>query len=240
MTWWEISLYTGTVLYMLALASIIFRMILENRSPVRTLAWIVVLLTIPVAGMVFYFWFGVNYRKIKMFSRKGLGDMKWLQYMSEDQKQLIKKSEFLQRRDSTEVRKLMTLLLNNNKALLTRNNRVDVLQNGEETFPALLDALREAKKFIHLEYYIMAEGRILTEIKEILLAKAAKGVEVRIIYDDVGCWGFRKGSSASCAPPASRYTPSCRCASTGASGKPITGTTGRLRSSTGRWGSSGD
>ena len=50
MTWWEISLYTGTVLYMLALASIIFRMILENRSPVRTLAWIVVLLTIPVAG----------------------------------------------------------------------------------------------------------------------------------------------------------------------------------------------
>ncbi len=193
MTWWEISLYTGTVLYMLALASIIFRMILENRSPVRTLAWIVVLLTIPVAGMVFYFWFGVNYRKIKMFSRKGLGDMKWLQYMSEDQKQLIKKSEFLQRRDSTEVRKLMTLLLNNNKALLTRNNRVDVLQNGEETFPALLDALREAKKFIHLEYYIMAEGRILSEIKEILLAKAAKGVEVRIIYDDVGCWGLSKG-----------------------------------------------
>lgn len=193
MTWWEISLYTGAALYLLALASIIFRMVLENRSPVRTLAWIVVLLTIPVAGMVFYLWFGVNYRKIKMFSRKGLGDMKWLQYMSEDQKQLIQKSEFLQRRDSTEVRKLMTLLLNNSKALLTRHNRVQVLQNGSETFPALLAALREAKKFIHLEYYIMAEGRILSEIKEVLLAKAAEGVEVRIIYDDVGCWSLSKG-----------------------------------------------
>lgn len=193
MTWWEISLCTGAVLYLLALASIIFRIVLENRNPVRTLAWIVVLLSIPVAGMVFYLWFGINYRKIKMFSRKGLGDMKWLQYMSEDQKQLIKKSEFLQRRDSTEVRKLMTLLLNNNKALLTRHNRVQVLQNGAETFPALLAALREAKKFIHLEYYIMAEGRLLSEIKEILLAKAAEGVEVRIIYDDVGCWSLSKG-----------------------------------------------
>ena len=58
---------------MLALASIIFRMILENRSPVRTLAWIVVLLTIPVAGMVFYFWFGVNYRKSRCSRARGWG-----------------------------------------------------------------------------------------------------------------------------------------------------------------------
>ena len=128
-----------------------------------------------------------------MFSRKGLGDMKWLQYMSEDQKQLIKKSEFLQRRDTVAVRKLMTLLLNNSKALLTRYNQVEVLDNGVETFPALFKALGQAKKFIHLEYYIMDEGRLLTELKNILLAKAAEGVEIRIIYDDVGSWSLSKG-----------------------------------------------
>lgn len=124
---------------------------------------------------------------------KGLGDMKWLQYMSEDQKQLIKKSEFLKKRESAEVRKLMTLLLNNSKALLTRYNRVEILNNGEETFPALFGALEQARKFIHLEYYIIAEGRLAIRLKEILLRKAKDGVEVRIIYDDVGSWGLSRG-----------------------------------------------
>jgi cardiolipin synthase len=118
--------------------------------------------------------------------------MKWLQYMSEDQKQLIKKSEFLQKKESVEVQKLMTLLLNNNKALLTRFNRVKVLQNGEETFHALFQALEKAQKYIHLEYYILEEGRLMNQLKDILLRKASEGVEIRIIYDDFGSWKLSK------------------------------------------------
>lgn len=188
MSWLEITIYVLIALYFLTVGSIVFNVILENRNPVRTLAWIIVLVTVPLIGFIFYLYFGVNYRKIKMFSMKGLGDMKWLQYMSEDQKQLIKKSEFLQKRETLEVRKLMTLLLNNSKALLTRYNRVEVLNNGKETFPALFEALEQAKKFIHLEYYIIAEGRLANRLKEILLQKAREGVEIRVIYDDVGSW----------------------------------------------------
>ena len=193
MSWLQIVIYVLIALYFLTVASVVFNVILENRNPVRTLAWIIVLITVPLIGFVFYLYFGVNYRKIKMFSMKGLGDMKWLQYMSEDQKQLIKKSEFLKKRESAEVRKLMTLLLNNSKALLTRYNRVEILNNGEETFPALFGALEQARKFIHLEYYIIAEGRLAIRLKEILLRKAKDGVEVRIIYDDVGSWGLSRG-----------------------------------------------
>ena len=193
MSWLQIVIYVLIALYFLTVASVVFNVILENRNPVRTLAWIIVLVTVPLIGFVFYLYFGVNYRKIKMFSMKGLGDMKWLQYMSEDQKQLIKKSEFLKKRESAEVRKLMTLLLNNSKALLTRYNRVEILNNGEETFPALFGALEQARKFIHLEYYIIAEGRLAIRLKEILLRKAKDGVEVRIIYDDVGSWGLSRG-----------------------------------------------
>lgn len=192
MSWLEIIIYVLIALYFLTVASVVFNVILENRNPVRTLAWIVVLVMLPLVGFLFYLYFGVNYRKIKMFSMKGLGDMKWLQYMSEDQKQLIKKSEFLKRRETSEVKKLMTLLLNNSKALLTRYNLVEVLNNGEETFPALFDALEQAQKYIHLEYYILGEGRILDRLKEILLRKAAEGVEIRIIYDDVGSWGLSR------------------------------------------------
>ena len=217
MTWLQIFIYIGVALYLLTVASVIFNVILENRNPVRTLAWIIVLVAVPFAGFLFYLFFGVNYRKIKMFSRKGLGDMKWLQYMSEDQKQLIKKSEFLQRRNTVEVRKLMTLLLNNSKSLLTRYNTLTVLDNGRETFPALFEALRSARKFIHLEYYILAEGRLLSELEEILLQKAAEGVEVRIIYDDVGSWRQASGC-----------IPSCPCATISLPAKPITATTARL------------
>lgn len=192
MSWLQIVIYVLIALYLLTVASVVFNVILENRNPVRTLAWIIVLVAVPLIGFIFYLYFGVNYRKVKMFSMKGLGDMKWLQYMSEDQKQLIKKSEFLQRRETVEVRKLMTLLLNNSKALLTRYNRVEVLNNGEQTFPSLFGALREARKFIHLEYYIIAEGRLADELKEILLERANAGVEVRIIYDDVGSWSLSK------------------------------------------------
>lgn len=123
---------------------------------------------------------------------KGLGDMKWLQYMSEDQKQRLKKAEFLKKEDMKEMRKLMTLLLNNSKALLTRYNKVDILNNGNETFPAIFSALAKAKRFIHLEYYIIETGELAGRLKEILIEKARSGVEVRIIYDDVGCWSLSK------------------------------------------------
>lgn len=192
MPWLKITISVFVALYFLTVASVVFNVILENRNPVRTLAWIIVLVTIPLIGFVFYLYFGVNYRKNKMFSMKGLGDMKWPQYMSEDQKQLLQKSEFLKRRESVEVKKLMTLLLNNSKALLTRYNQVEILNNGEETFPALFKALLQARKFIHLEYYIIAEGSLATRLKEILLQKAAEGVEVRVIYDDVGSWSLSK------------------------------------------------
>lgn len=192
MSWLQITIYVFIALYFLTVVSVAFNVMLENRNPVRTLAWIVVLVAVPFVGFVFYLYFGVNYRKIKMFSMKELGDMKWLQYMSEDQKQLIKKSEFLHNRETVEVKKLMTLLLNNSKALLTRYNKVEVLNNGSETFPAIFDAIRQARRFIHLEYYIIEMGDLTTELKKILIEKSGEGVEVRVIYDDVGSWGLTR------------------------------------------------
>lgn len=188
MHWQSVLTSILTGIYTLAIIGIIYKILLENRNPVRTLAWIMVLVWIPVAGLVLYIYFGTNYRKVKMFSMKGLGDFKWLQYMSEDQKQRIKKTEFLKREDMEAVKGLMTLLLNNSKALISRHNTVEVLNNGEETFPAIFQSIAKARKYIHLEYYIIEEGELSNKLKDILVKKAKEGVEVRLIYDDVGCW----------------------------------------------------
>lgn len=190
---WKVIISTSvTVLYVLAIIGIIYKIILENRNPVRTLAWMLVLILIPVAGLLLYIFFGTNYRKRKMFSMKELGDAKWLQYLSEDQKQRLTKAEFMSKKDMEAVKPLMTLLLNNSKALLSHNNVVDILNNGEETFPSIFQALSEAKKYIHLEYYIIEEGEISNKLKEILIKKAKEGVKIRFIFDDVGSWKLSK------------------------------------------------
>lgn len=192
MAWTTIIFYIIITLYVITVIGVMYTIIMENRSPVRTLAWMLVLSLIPGIGLLFYIYFGMNYRRIKMFSMKGLGDFKWLQYMSEDQKQRIKKTELLKREDMETVQRLMTLLLNNSKALLSRNNTVDILNNGEETFKAIFLAISKAKKYIHLEYYIIEKGELGERLKNVLIKKATEGVEVRVIYDDVGSWKLPK------------------------------------------------
>jgi cardiolipin synthase len=176
------------VLYAITIIATVVIVILENRSPLKSISWILVLIFLPVFGFVVYLVFGQSYRKKKMFSLKGLGDLKWLQAMSQHQKSRLEKNRFLKDERIHEKKNVMTLLLNNSKALLTAYNKVDVLNDGDETFGAIFKALRKAKDHIHLEYYIIENGTLATELKEILVQKAKEGVEVRVIYDDVGSW----------------------------------------------------
>ncbi|MFA8434069.1 MAG: cardiolipin synthase [Marinifilaceae bacterium] len=185
---WVHAIQLLGVLYALTILFTVLLVVFENRSPFKTISWILVLVTLPILGFIFYLFFGQNYRKQKMFSRKGLGDMKWLQVMSQDQKLRLEKNRFLKDERIHKKKNVMTLLLNNSKALLTGYNRVKILNNGDETFPAIFKALEQAKDHIHLEYYIIEEGELAGQLKEILIRKAREGVEVRVIFDDVGSW----------------------------------------------------
>lgn len=176
------------IAYLVILTGEICRLILDNRNPVHTLAWLVVLVTMPFIGIFLFYSLGLNYRKRKIFSRKGLGDLKWLNYMSEDQRDLLKKQKILKGRRLATERKLMTLLLNNNKALLTANNTIAVYNNGVNSFEAIFSAIERATSFVHLEFYIVEEGELATRLFALLLSKLKQGVEVRFIYDDVGSW----------------------------------------------------
>ncbi|NOU58921.1 cardiolipin synthase [Marinifilum caeruleilacunae] len=180
------------IIYALTIFATIVIVLLENRSPLKTISWILVLIFLPIFGFVVYLVFGQSFRKRKMFSLKGFGDLKWLQVMSQDQKLRLEKSRFLKDERIHEKKNIMTLLLNNSKALLSGNNKVEILNDGKETFSAIFEALRKAKDHIHLEYYIIEDGELASELLEILVNKAKSGVEVRVIYDDVGSWKLSK------------------------------------------------
>ena len=69
------------------------------------------------------------------------------------------------------------------------HNRITYYKNGETFFPAMIDALKEAKEFIFIEFFIISDGKEWDEVKQILIEKAKQGVEVRLVYDDLGCAG---------------------------------------------------
>ena len=70
-----------------------------------------------------------------------------------------------------------------------KGNRVTYYKNGEAFFPAMIEGLKKAKEFIFIEFFIITDGKLWTEVQEILKQKAQEGVEVRIVYDDMGCGG---------------------------------------------------
>lgn len=166
--------------------------LLDNRSPVKTISWILVLVLLPFVGILLYIYFGRNYRKMKIFTRKELIDADSFRLISQKYEIDISKiNQYANRKICSKVN-LMRLLYNNSKASLTMNNQITVLNSGKETFNELIQAIKDAVHHIHLEYYILEDDMIGNILKNLLIEKARKGVEVRLIYDDVGSWGLSK------------------------------------------------
>lgn len=182
----------ATILYVLIIVATIVVIIRQKRDPVKALAWITVIALLPVAGLVLYVVFGRNHRKEKIFNLKEIDDLQQFEELSHEQLKVISNPDSLLRQSIMDNRDIITLLLNNNKSLLTMKNRVTVLNNGKATFASITEALKSAKSFIHMEYYIFENDRVGSKIAKILMDKARAGVEVRFIYDDVGSWGLSR------------------------------------------------
>ena len=181
-----------TILYFLTVVFIAFLIILENRNPVKTISWTLVLVLLPFAGIVIYLFFGQEYRKTKMFSRKGLKDLEKLRNLTLVQLDNLPKNHYKISDLIFSKKRLINLMLSNSNAILTNDNQLQVLKNGEETFPAIFNSIENAKHHIHLEYYIIEDDVIGNYLRELLIRKAKGGVEVRLIFDDVGSWQLRK------------------------------------------------
>jgi len=170
--------------------SIIFLIIIQKGDPLRTISWIMVMIALPLIGIFLYVFFGRNYRKEKIFSRKGLAELERFGSLIEEQYSKITADETNADDAISSKKHLMTLALKNSKAVLTLNNKLDVLNNGKETFDAIKEELEKAKHHIHLEYYIIEADETGIQIRDILIKKAKEGIEVRLIYDDVGSWSL--------------------------------------------------
>jgi cardiolipin synthase A/B len=185
---WPVTSIIVEILLIITIIFVVFIVILENRNPVKTISWVLLIVFLPLIGIIFYFLLGRNYRKQKIFLKKSIKDFQNIdKYFAEQILNLKDKSNFYNEQIENKLG-IIKLLINNNKALLTEHNRVTILNNGAATFESIIEEIKKAKNSIHLEYYIIEEDTIGNTIKDLLIQKAKEGLKVRIIYDDVGSW----------------------------------------------------
>src|SRR3569833_1228195 len=186
---WELLIDIG---YILLIIGICLHIVYNTPSNDKALAYVLVTIFVPLAGIAIYFALGTNRRKNKLYSKKIVRNKTTLADLRE---RITLESE--KALDSQELaikkhKKLALYLLNDSMSPLTGGNEVKLLINGENKFPEVLDCIKSAKHHIHIQYYIFEEGEIGEEIKNALIQKAQQGVEVRFIYDDFGSSSIRR------------------------------------------------
>ncbi|MBC7866702.1 MAG: cardiolipin synthase, partial [Gloeobacteraceae cyanobacterium ES-bin-316] len=179
-------------IYILLVILVCLRIIFETRSTNKTLAYLLFTLFIPLVGMLFYLTFGINYWRKKRYDKKSAADKKMLEHISQKSKFYIDTALNVDDEAVKQNTELATMLLKDLGSPLTAGNSVKILINGEEKFPEMMQAIREAKNHIHLEYYIFEYDDIGAQLVQLLIEKAKEGLEVKFIYDDFGSPGIKR------------------------------------------------
>ncbi|MBQ8539904.1 MAG: cardiolipin synthase [Clostridia bacterium] len=158
----------------------VIRIIASDDNPDYKVPWLLFVLIVPIAGFMLYFLF--YSRKLKRKFVKRLNDLKGSSYKCDDSELL----EGLKKENPTAFShcKMLTNIADTH---VFTNTRLRYFPIGEDMLPALCEDLRKAEKFIYMEYFIIEEGKFWNSILDILKEKAAQGVEVKVLYDDIGC-----------------------------------------------------
>lgn len=177
---WEILV----LLYALTVIASVCVIISENRSPVRALAWVTTISVVPVLGLVLYIVFGRNIRARRMMKRS---KRRRLKYRSEGKQLSFQKSNL-----SENSHTLIRLASSLGSPPAQVENDVEIYKEGKPKFESLLRDIENAKKYIYIQYYIIADDKIGNAICDSLVKKAEQGVDITVVYDPVGSFASKK------------------------------------------------
>lgn len=172
------------ILYVVTALSTMIVIISENRNPLKTISWVLVLLMLPLVGLIIFYFFGEDSRKQRLISHRM-------------HKKLNRKS--VGRRDIQDMfnkpmehKGLINLLNRMKDTPLYDGTSVTFYSDGKTKFEALFQEIEKATKHIHIQYYIFLDDEIGQQMKSLLEKKASEGVEIRLLYDDVGSWKAKR------------------------------------------------
>lgn len=179
----QVMIYLFIGIYSITILGLVLVVIAENRNPLKTIPWVLVLMFAPGIGLIFYFFFGQDNRKQKIISRHT-----YKRIMKRPHEQPLAQDAC---NVPAQYQPLSNLIRNTNQAASLFGSRITIYTNGADKINALLDEIAKAKHHIHLQYYIFCDDETGNRVKSALIDKARKGVQVRVLYDDVGCWNVK-------------------------------------------------
>ncbi len=168
-----------TILWVI-IAMAVIHVVMDNRQPAKTMAWALVIIFVPVVGLVFYLFFGINHRKERMVSQLSVDQLTKRSMLGFVEQQNLRIPE--------RHKQLVDLFVNQSFSLPFKDNQIDIMTDGYAFFPELLKDIAKAKHHIHLDMYIFEDDALGRLVADALIDRARVGVMVRVIYDDVGCW----------------------------------------------------
>ena len=171
-------------LYALSVLTVIGVVLSENRNPVKSMAWVLVLLLLPVLGLVIYLIFGRSLKGMSLISRSHLRELRRMHGYPEAVPQEAADL-------SDDSRQLISLAGKLVRPHLFLGNSIDLFTLGKEKFESLKNDIRAAREYIHVQYFIIEDDQTGSEFLGLLMDKAREGVQVRVLYDYVGSFYFR-------------------------------------------------
>ncbi len=170
------------VLYFITVLAVVVVVLSENRNPVKSMAWVLVLVLLPVVGLVIYLIFGRSLKGMRLISRS---DLRELQRMND-----FSYPTDVSSRLTSESRQLISLV---NKLVgphLFDAGGIEVFTTGADKFASLKRDIAAATDHIHVQYFIIENDAVGGELLALLMDKARQGVQVRVLYDYVGSFYF--------------------------------------------------
>lgn len=170
-----------SIVHALNIAAIITVIFFQRKESPTRFAWLMVLAFFPIGGFVLYMLFGHNYvrRERLKYSERAASQLK------NHVRSQLDSAGGMEIADPRYVQ-LARMNLVNNESVLTRDNHVRVFTNGKDKFEALLEDIANAEEYVHLLYFIFRTDEMGLELLDLLTEKAAAGVNVAVVYDDVG------------------------------------------------------
>ncbi len=173
------------IVYLITAVGVIIVIISENRNPIKTITWIMVLIFLPIIGLIIYAFFGQDYTKRRRTISKRMYSKIKTRPLAE-----LNTSELIQY-PALHI-DLIKLLRNANQAHLLDGSSVEFFVAGRDKFDALFRDIDKATQHIHIEYYIWDDDVVGNILKGLLIKKSAQGVKIRIIVDAVGSWRVKE------------------------------------------------
>lgn len=167
---------------MIVMADVIFLLILffsERNSPSKILLWALILVLLPIVGFILYIVIGQTFYSTLKFKRKGIKDEE-INDVVPDGKELLETDP------DPDFKRTAKAILASGGLGFSNDNDVKLYTLGEDKFRDMYADLRAAKRYIHLEYYIIRDDELGNELMEILTQKVKEGVEVKLLTDDFG------------------------------------------------------